>query len=258
MRLRLLLAGLAALAVMAAAATPGWAADKIAVILLHGGGSNGSQFDNIMPVMERAGYHVVAPDMCWGESRRYDEGAQACLADVDKQVDRLKAAGYQRIVIGGHSQGGIFAIYYAANRSGLAGVIAYAPSGPPTGMDSNSLSVAYAHKLIGAGQGDIRTDFGGGIDPIMATPNDYLSWRGMESPLHDVELLPKLTAPILWVAGTDDPGQKTAAQRFKYAPQYPLNQLVSVEADHFGTPDAAVKETIAWLDRLAAAGAANR
>jgi pimeloyl-ACP methyl ester carboxylesterase len=196
--------------------------------------------------------------MCWAQSRRYDKSAPACMEDVDKAIGRLKAEGYERIVVAGHSQGGIFAIYYAANRKGLAGVIAFAPSGPPVGMDNNNVTVAYAHRLVKEGRGDLVTNMGGGgINEIFATPNDYLTWTSIESPLYDLELLPKLTAPILWVAGTQDPGQRTAPERYKYAAANPLNAFVSVEADHFATPDAAVGDMIRWLDRLSAAKPTN-
>lgn len=226
------------------------AADAIGIVLLHGGGSSGSQFDDLRPIVEKAGYRVVTPDMCWSQSRRYDKSAPACMADVDKAIARLKAEGYQRIVLGGHSQGGIFAIYYAANHQGLTGVVAFAPGGPPVGMDSNNLMVAYAHRLVKDGRGDVVTTFGGGINEIFATPDDYLTWTSIESPLYDIELLPKLTAPILWVAGTEDPGQRNAADRYKYAAPNPMNVMVTVTADHFATPDVAVGDMLKWLDAL--------
>ena len=90
-----------------------------------------------------------------------------------------------------------------------------------------------------------------------ATPSDYLTWTSIESPLYDLELLPKLSAPILWVAGTQDPGQRNAPERYQHAPANPLNALVSVEADHFATPDVSASEMIRWLDRLSTAQPTN-
>jgi pimeloyl-ACP methyl ester carboxylesterase len=256
MRFPVLAASLAALSGVFAAA-PAAAADKIGVVMLHGGGSSGSQFDDVRPVIQQAGYRMVTPDMCWAQSRQYDKSAEGCLEDVDKAVARLKAEGFERIVIAGHSRGGIYAIYYAAHRPGLAGVIAMAPSGPPTGMDSNNLSVAIAHRLIKEGRGDIVAQWGSGINEVWATPNAYLSWTGMESPLYDKELLPRLTAPILWVAGTRDGGQRFAAERYGFAPAHPLNALITVDADHFSTPDVAAHDLVKWLDRLAGGKATN-
>lgn len=233
------------------------AADRIGMVMLHGGGSNGSQFDLMAPVLEAAGYGIEAPDLCWSGGRRYDKSAEECMVDVDKAFAKLKARGFTRFVIAGHSQGGINAILYAAYHKDLAGLIAYAPSSPPKG-DATNGNVAYARELVRKGQGDIVTAFAAGINDIMATPKAYLSYVGQESPLYDNELLPKITAPILWVAGTDDPGQSTATERMKAAPLHPLNAFVMVKADHFATPDEAVKETIAWLDRLSASLVASK
>jgi pimeloyl-ACP methyl ester carboxylesterase len=207
--------------------------------------------------VEKAGYRMVTPDMCWSQSRRYDKSAPGCLADVDKAIDRLKGEGYQRIVVGGHSQGGIFAIYYAANHTGLAGVVAFAPSGPPVGMDNTNAAVAYAHRMVEAGKGDVVTGFGGGINEIFATAGDYLTWTSIESPLYDIELLPKLSAPILWVAGSEDPGQRNAPERYSHAAANPLNAFVTVAADHFATPDVAVASMVKWLDTLKASAKAG-
>src|SRR3954471_2987589 len=111
MRVTALLRAVVALGAAFAAALPAAAAsDRVAIVLLHGGGSSGSQFDDMRPIVEKAGYRLVTPEMCWGQSRRYDKSAPACMADVDKAIGRLKGEGYERIVIAGHSQGGIFAI----------------------------------------------------------------------------------------------------------------------------------------------------
>ncbi len=256
MRLRILSALVAPLFAFMAAASAS-AADKLAIVMLHGGGSSGSQFNDVVPIIKAAGYRIVTPDMCWAQTRQYDKSAEGCLADVDKEVNRLKGEGFTRIVIAGHSRGGIFAIYYAANRTGLAGVIAMAPSGPPTGMDSNSPAVKTAHEMIKQGRGNVSVNWSSGINEQWATPEVYLSWTGMESPLYDKELLPQLTAPILWVAGTQDLGQRFADERYAYAPKNPMNALVTVNADHFGTPDVAVNDLVRWLDRLAATKVTN-
>ena len=72
-----------------------------------------------------------APEMCWSARRIYDQPLTECFADIDAAVARLKADGFQRIVVGGHSLGGLVALAYAATHDGLAGVIALAPDGEP-------------------------------------------------------------------------------------------------------------------------------
>lgn len=251
MRLNLKAAGIALALVGAVGAGPANAADKMALVLLHGGGSSGSQFFDMRPIIEKAGYRLITPDMCWSQNRRYEKDAMACMEDVDKAINKLKSEGFERIVLGGHSMGGINAILYAAHHTGLAGIVVFAPSGPPTGTDRTNPTVSYAHDLIRQGKGEDIVLFGGGINEIHASANAYLSYTGMESPLYDLELLPKITTPILWVAGTKDPGQNNATDRFKVAPPHRLNSFIRVVADHFETPDVAVGDMIKWLDRLA-------
>lgn len=244
--LRLILLVLAA----TAGALPLAAGERIGVVLLHGGGSYGSQFDDIRPVIAAAGYGLETPDMCWSGGRRYDKSAEACMADVDKAIAKLNARGFDRIVVAGHSMGGINAILYAARHKGLAGLVAFAPSGPPQGT---SFTAVLARDAVRLGRGDERVTFPAGLNDFEATPNAVNSYLGKDSPLNDQELLPHISAPILWIAGTKDPGQSTAAERFRAAPAHPLNSLVTVVADHFETPDVAVNDMLRWLDRLAAA-----
>src|ERR1700726_965384 len=93
---------------------------RIGLVLLHGSGSWGGQFAPMVPIMAAPGYGFDPPDMCWADIRMFDEPAMACMADVDKAIARLKAQGYDQIVVGGHSLGGINALLYAAYHPGLA------------------------------------------------------------------------------------------------------------------------------------------
>lgn len=244
-----LLALLTALLLAPLLSGPVRAGERIGVVLLHGGGAAGNQFDDLKPKVLAAGYGLETPTMCWSGSRRYDKSAEACMADVDKAIAKLKSQGFTRIVVGGHSMGGINAILYAARHRDLAGLIAFAPSSPPTGSNFTAQLARDAARL---GKGDEKVNFPGGLNDFVATPNDLLSYLGKDSPLNDQELLPAITAPILWVAGTLDAGQTNALERFRAAPTHPLNSFVTVTADHFETPDVAVGEMVRWLDRLSA------
>ena len=225
---------------------------RIGVVMMHGNGSWGGQFAPMVPIMAAAGYGFETPDMCWADIRQYDHTAEDCMADVDKAIDRLKAKGYDQIVVGGHSMGGINTLLYAANHKGLAGVIVFAPSSKPSRTNNDSL-VIYARSLVAKGLGDQRVEFPtSGINSLYVPPRAWLSFFGPESPLYDNELLPKVSAPLLWVAGSDDNGQRDAADRFKNAPATPLNRFVLVKADHFATPDVATPDMIEWLNELQA------
>jgi pimeloyl-ACP methyl ester carboxylesterase len=234
------------------ASSPALADDKLGVVLLHGNRSWGGQFAPFVEVFAKAGIGLETPDMCWSDRRVYDRSAQDCMDEVDAAIDRLKKAGYDHVVVGGHSMGGINTLLYAANHKDLAGVIVFAPSSRP-GRGNDDYLVTYARDLVAKGYGDQRADFPTtGINPLYVKPGPWLSYFGPESALYDAELLPKLTAPLLWVAGTEDNGQRNAEERFKLAPPFPLDRFVLVKADHFATPDVAVNDMMAWLEELRA------
>ena len=150
------------------------ASARIGVVMMHGNGSWGGQFAPMVPIMAAAGYGFETPDMCWADIRQYDHTAEDCMADVDKAIDRLKAKGYDQIVVGGHSMGGINTLLYAANHKGLAGVIVFAPSSRPSRTNSDSL-VLYARGLVAKGLGDQRVDFPtNGINSLYVPPRAWL------------------------------------------------------------------------------------
>jgi pimeloyl-ACP methyl ester carboxylesterase len=225
---------------------------RIGVVMMHGNGSWGGQFAPFVDIFARAGFGLDTPDMCWADRRRYDRTPEECMDEVDAAAARLKAAGYDQIVVAGHSMGGINTLLYAANRPGLAGVMAFAPSGRPS-RTNNDWMVLFARGLVARGEGDKVAEFPTtGINPLYVRPRMWLAFFGPESSLYDFELLPKLTAPLLWVAGTDDNGQRDAENRYKLAPATPLNRFVLVKADHFATPDVAAPDIVAWLNDLQA------
>jgi pimeloyl-ACP methyl ester carboxylesterase len=225
---------------------------RIGVVMLHGNLSDGLQFSDMVGPFDQAGFGLQTPDMCWSDRRQYDKPPLACMADVDKAVARLKADGYDQIVIAGHSMGGINTELYAANHAGLAGVILLAPAAHQ-GRPATDPTVSWALGLVAKGQGDERILFPTKGNPLYSTPNAWLGFFGPDSVLDDAALLPKISAPLFWAAGTDDRGQANAADRFKLVPANPLSRLVVVKADHFATPDVALSEMIAWLNGLQAA-----
>jgi len=231
-------------------APPAVAAERIGVVLMHGNFSWGGQFKDMAPVIRDAGFGLETPDMCWSDRRTYDRTAEECMDEVEEAFDRLRDAGFDWMVVAGHSMGGINALLYAAHHRDLAGVIVFAPSKAPR---ANSYDVQEAQRLVERGRGDIRLSVARGYNFYETPARAFLSFRGPDSPLYDSKLLPQLSAPLLWVADTMDNGPPDAADRFALAPSTPLNQLVIVEADHFSTPDVAVGDMIAWLKELSAA-----
>jgi hypothetical protein len=60
----------------------------------------------------------------------------------------------------------------------------------------------------------------------------------------------RLTAPLLYVAATNDPTQRGRWYIFDRAPANPLSRYVTVNSDHIGTPAASHQIVLDWLKEL--------
>lgn len=239
------------------------AAGTIGIVLLHGKTGTPNQFAKLAAALKAAGYGVATPEMCWSKTRIFDKAFNDCLGEVDAAAAKLKAAGDSEIVVGGTSQGAIGALAYGAAHSGLAGVVAMAPAGDPnddSAYPKFAQSIADARALVQAGKGDAPATFadlisGGNYVTVHATAKAFLSFHDPDSPAATVRnlmrtTLPNLNAPVLWVAGTQDPSQKGTPKAFAAIPKQAKSRYVTIDADHGGTPDASAEVIIAWLKTL--------
>lgn len=248
----------ATLLALACLAAPAAAFERVGIVLLHGKTGAPSQFAAMAAMLEETGYGVERPEMCWSERRIYDRALDGCFEDVDAAVERLRADGFRRIVVGGHSLGGLVALAYGATHDDLAGIAALAPDGEPgdfNGHPKVAESVLRAVKLIQAGKGDEAASFTdrvlGRYFTVKATPRAFLSFLGPGSYLRPTRLLPRLAAPLFWAAGSRDSSQRDAAALYARAPDNPASIFVKLDASHLGTPGAALFPLMDWLDRLA-------
>ena len=171
---------------------------------------------------------------------------------------------FRSVVLGGASLGAMAALTYAATHDNLAGVIAIVPASDPLDpapFPAFAASLKKARDLIKAGKGDAPTALTdivtGGVDVALnVSPALFESFHGPDSPMSTLVkglepiALPKIKVPVLWVAGTRDPSQGIAPEAFAKIPVNPLSQLVQIDADHAGAPDAAGPAVTAWLTKL--------
>jgi pimeloyl-ACP methyl ester carboxylesterase len=239
------------------------AADTTGVVLLHGKTGMPGQMAKLASALTAAGYAVETPEMCWSKKRIFDETFTDCLRDVDMAIVTLKTNGASRIVVAGVSQGAMAAFAYGVAHPDIAGIVAMAPAGDPPDLSKApdlAASVKSALALAKAGKGDAVADFNDVITgnkpiAIKATPRAFLSFHDPQSPTATMKqllgkVLPHVTVPVLWVAGTRDPTQGGAPQGFARIQKNKLSQLVNVDADHGGTPDASGGAVVAWLSQL--------
>lgn len=242
---------------IAAHAAPASAWERFGIVLLHGKTGGPGQFTQLARDLTEMGYLVETPELCWSGRRIYDRSFTGCFEDIDNAVAILENDGAEGIIVAGHSLGGVGALAYAANRTGISGVIALAPAGDPVAFGKIGViakSLKRARAAVVAGDGDIIDTFNdfvlGKALPVKATAADFLTFFGPDSPGVMTTTLPALKAPLLWVAGTKDSSQRNARSLFAMAPKDDQNQFVTVNAGHLGTPSAAFDAILDWLDSL--------
>jgi esterase/lipase len=244
---------------------PSHAADRVGIILMHGElGAPGRVIVGLSDALEKAGYLVSRPDMCWSARRSYEARFEDCLSTVDSAIVKLTNLGATAIVVGGFGLGGNAAIAYGAGHPGLLGILAVAP-----GHDARKAAmrpdivddVGRARALVAAGKGDDEAEFhdvnigptGPYAAEIETTPAIYLSFFGADSPAAIEDNVAKIRAPLLWVAGPGEPDEKPGPHDvFLRAPVNALNRYAAVESGYLDAPDAAKADALAWLKQLSA------
>lgn len=247
---------------------------EVGIVLMHG--KLGTPMATAVPGMQGsppatelvsglrgAGYLVVTPEMCWSRRRGFDAPYADCLREIDTAIGELRSRGATAIVVAGLSLGGNAAIAYGATHSGLLGVVGLSPAdnpGPKAARNPNvAASVVQAQQLVAAGKGDESSYFfdantgaqGGYAMSVHTTARIFLSFNDPHGLASMGDNTPRLTAPLLWVAGDSDPTQVAGTSGpFSRAPANPHNRYVRVHANHVEVPDAATDIVLKWLAEL--------
>lgn len=240
---------------------------KIGIVLMHGkGGSPTKQVSDLASSLEAQGFLVANLEMPWSGRRNYDVAVSAAEREIESALKALQDKGAQKLFVAGHSQGGLFALYFG-NKHILDGVIAIAPGGNvgnPTFREKLGEAVELARRLIAEGKGDEMTrlaDYEGakGTYPIITTPAAYLSWFDPEGAMNQTIAVRSMnpTVPVLLIAPTNDyPGLlKVKQQMFDALPNNPRTKLYEPSSSHLNAPSASVKEIAEWTTSVANAQA---
>jgi len=240
----------------------------IGVVVMHGkGGSPAKHVAELATGLERKGYLVASLEMPWSGARNYDAPVAAAESEVEAALAELRAKGAARLFIAGHSQGGLFALWFGG-RHPLDGIIAIAPGGnvaSPTYREKLGDSVSRARQLIAAGKADEKTplqDFEGsrGMYTIWCTPASYLTWFDPDGAMNEVKAIRSMDpkVPVLFVAPTGDypPLRASKQMMFQGLAANPLTKLFEPNATHLGAPAASIEEIARWMAQVAASGSA--
>ena len=233
------------------------AGNDLGVVLMHGkGGSPSGYVRELGAALEGKGYLVSTPSMPWAQDRIYDATFDQAMREIDREVEALRQKGAKRVVVAGHSLGANAALGYAASRDGISGIIALAPAHTPelAGFQKRvGADLGRARALIADGKGKEKYRFSdvnqGRFLEVTATPEAYLSWFDPDGSA----VMPKsassfkASTALLIVAGSGERGRDYIFDR---APPHPKSKFVTVAADHFAVPSAAIGEVADWLASL--------
>jgi pimeloyl-ACP methyl ester carboxylesterase len=263
---RLVRAVMALLALAASVAIPGEAAAEappMGMVIMHGkGGSPTKLVAELANALAGKGYLVANLEMPWSGRRAYDVSVERAEEEVASALAALRSKGAQKLFVAGHSQGGVFAVYFAGRRS-IDGVIAIAPGGSTGGQvfrEKLGESVARARQSVAEGKGGEKASFldyegSRGTFSVVTTPALYLDWFDPEGAMNlaRTALAIKPPTPVLWlVAKNDYPGlRKANIPLYQRIPANPLNAFYEPNSSHRDAPAATLDEIVRWTTEVA-------
>ena len=113
-----------------------------------------------------------------------------------------------------------------------------------------------AKAMVAAGKGKEKQAFSdlyqGQAKEVTETAEVYLSWFDPDGPA----VMPrsatsiKMPTPLLFVVGSGDRTAPGKDYIFDRAPAHAKSKFVTVTADHFTVPTAAIEEVVTWLVAL--------
>lgn len=237
-------------------------AAEIGVVVMHGkSGGPGKNVNGLAAAFERAGFQVASLNMPWSYKRRYDVAMSGGVEEITRALDALRAKGVRKVFVAGHSQGGLFAVYYAGLHR-VDGVLPIAPGGQVDAAFNVANLAPYVEKarqMVGEGRGSDKADFAEfegakGSIALTTTAVIYLDWFDPNG-AHTTRVFKSVKegTPVLYVAPTRDyPGlAKSRQPLFAALPPHPKSRLYEPDSDHMNAPDASAEEAVRWIREAA-------
>ncbi|TFZ00767.1 alpha/beta hydrolase [Ramlibacter henchirensis] len=229
---------------------------RVGIVLLHGIGATGESMEPLAARWRREGWTVSTPDLPYGGPAAFSRDVATAEAIVSGELDKLRRAGAERLVLAGFSIGGFFAAHMAG-RTPVDALVSIAPNG---GSDMKKVDdqLARARELIARGRGQDRTLL---YDAAVvgderyelpnATPAAYVSWYDPAGVMNWRAVWGRLRpgTPVFLVVPTKDLAnlRKVKRELWEGLPPHPANRLYEPRADHLGASMASADAAAAWL-----------
>lgn len=236
---------------------------QIGIVLMHGKGGAPTKFvADLAALLERDGFFVANLEMPWSGRRQYDTDVQGAENEVVSAIELMQKKGARKIFVAGHSQGGLFALYFG-NKHRVDGIIAIAPGGNvanPTFREKLGESLSLAAKLVADGKGQEKVqlnDYEGskGSYPIVTTSAAYLTWFTPDGAMNQTLTMQHINpdTPVLFITPTNDyPGLlKVKDTMFGLLPKHPLTKLYEPNSSHLNAPTASHAGIKQWVEEAA-------
>jgi pimeloyl-ACP methyl ester carboxylesterase len=236
---------------------------SIGLVLMHGKGGSPTKFvADLASMLEGRGIQVANLEMPWSARRGYDVSVESAEAEVEAALARLRANGVAKVFVAGHSQGGIFALYFGGKHA-VDGVVAIAPGG---NVGSNVFrekvvdALALARKNVEDGKGADKvqlSDYEGskGTYPLLTTSANYVQWFDPEGAMNQVLAIKAITAntPVLYIAPVNDYPALARANgpMFELMAKHSMTRLFEPASSHLNAPTASAQTIGEWLTAVA-------
>ena len=256
----IIMAGLGGCATTSTSTT---ASNGMGIVIMHGkGGSPTLHVSSLASSLQGKGYAVANLQMPWSGRRDYDVDVASAEKEIDAALEALRSRGAKTLFIAGHSQGGLFALYYGSKHR-VDGIIAMAPGGgvgSATYVGKLGSSVQLAKKMVAEGRGAVKEKFfdyesSRGLIPVTTTAAIYLDWFKPDGAMDFVSAARNMDpqTPVLYVGPTGDyKGLSTIKMAmFQSLPRNALTELYEPNSSHLDAPSASIGEIVRWTAAVA-------
>ena len=243
----------------------GESSKPLALVFIHGKGSepDKSDYKSLYAKLNEAGYQVIAPRMPWAGEHWTGSLSQA-MEVIDAAVD-LAAKSGRKVVVGGHSYGGMAAILYrpANPPASVVGRFMLAPAGMIDLAKKSQAAVepalAQAKQMIAEGKAQETarfsvTNVGKGnrvfTDTLIATPEVMLSYHDAAVFPSTRDALAQIRQPVFWAVGENDPIPYNRKPLYDLIPEEGMSAYLELPGGHVDMLGQVAEPLVGWLGKL--------